>query len=67
MDKIDHFEDLRCSLFELGKWNKEYGAKINYFGVVKAAFILSIQYELKEECNETLKWRSLIILIIFHK
>jgi hemoglobin-like flavoprotein len=54
VNKIDNFEELKPILLELGKRHKEYRAKMYHFEVVKAAFILSIQYELKHECNETM-------------
>lgn len=54
VDEIDNFESLRSRLLELGRRHKVYGAKISHFAVVKAAFILSIQYALREKCNEAL-------------
>jgi hemoglobin-like flavoprotein len=54
VNEIDHFESLRPRLLELGKRHRKYGAQTNHFAVVKAAFILSIQYALREKCNETM-------------
>jgi hemoglobin-like flavoprotein len=54
VNEIDHFESLRPHLLELGKRHRKYGAQTNHFEVVKAVFILSIQYVLRGKCNETM-------------
>lgn len=55
VNKVDHFEDLRCHLLSLGRRHKAYGAQLIHFEVVKTALILSLQYELKDRCNEATK------------
>ncbi|KXI30678.1 globin domain-containing protein [Paraglaciecola hydrolytica] len=55
VNKIDHFNDLRADLIALGKRHKIYGAQQAHFAVVKAAFILSIQYKLKGQCSPFLE------------
>lgn len=55
VNEIDHFEKFRPRLIELGMRHKEYGANIAHFGIVKAAFMLSIQYELKGVFNESME------------
>jgi len=63
VDKVDNFEALSPVLFELGKKHREYEeVQPMQFGVVKAAFILSLQYTLKDKCNEEVKgaWEKYI-------
>lgn len=62
VSQIEYFEDLQPVLFELGKRHKKYGAEHQHFAVVKAALILSIQYELKGQCNAalTIAWTKYI-------
>jgi len=63
VDKVDNFELLSPVLFDLGKKHQEYEAvQPVHFDVVKAAFILSLQYALKDKCNEMVKeaWEKYI-------
>ena len=65
VNQIDHFEELRPSLIELGRRHFELSVKINQFSIVKSAFMLSIQYHLKEKCTESLEaaWSKYIDII----
>jgi hemoglobin-like flavoprotein len=54
VNNIDHFDKLHSVLFELGRKHKEYGVQEIHFSVVKSAFILAIQYSLKEHCSKVL-------------
>lgn len=55
VNQIDCFEDLRPMLLALGKRHSSYGAKAAHFPIVKTAFILSIQYILKSQCNAAME------------
>lgn len=52
VDKVDNFDELSSDLLDLGKRHKTYQAKEMHFAIVKAALLLSIQYELKGQCTE---------------
>lgn len=51
---IDDFEYLKPKIFALGKMHKGFSVKVNQFAVVKNTLILSIQYELKEDCSDAI-------------
>lgn len=55
VSKIDNFEEIKPVLFELGKKHKVYGAEKAHFNVVKAALILTIQSELRQQSNELIE------------
>lgn len=60
--KIDHFQELRKDLLALGARHKSYQAKMSHFDVVKSALLLSIEYELKGQSNDTIMnaWKQYI-------
>lgn len=59
---IENFEKLRPELYKLGKQHQGFGVKPAQFNVVKAALLLSIEYELKGQFNSDIKvaWSNYI-------
>ncbi|GAA0854094.1 globin domain-containing protein [Aliiglaciecola litoralis] len=55
VDNINNFSAIRPHLFDLGYQHKAYGVREHHFTVVKAAFILSIQYNLKGQFHDALE------------
>ncbi len=65
VNEVEHFEDFKPQLRELGKRHKEYGAQIEHFTIIKTAFMLSLQYNLKgqfDELSET-AWSKYVDII----
>lgn len=52
---IENFEELKPELYDLGKKHRGFGVKAAQFKVVKAALLLSIEYELKGQFNNDIK------------
>ncbi len=59
---IKNFEELKPELYDLGKKHRGFGVKVGQFKVVKAALLLSIEYELKGQFNNDIKvaWSNYI-------
>lgn len=47
VSKVNQFHELREVLFNLGRLHRGYGVEKAQFEVVKSAFLLSIEYQLK--------------------
>ncbi|GIU23528.1 hypothetical protein TUM4644_17120 [Shewanella colwelliana] len=55
VDKVNDFETIEESLLQLGRIHRNFGVNIGQFKVVKNALLLSIQYTLKQQCNEEIE------------
>ncbi|NRD74669.1 hypothetical protein HQQ94_15850 [Shewanella sp. VB17] len=51
--EMEAFEDLKPKLFALGATHQDYGIKPAHFEVVRSALLLTIEYELKLSCHDT--------------
>ncbi|MGS2719984.1 globin domain-containing protein [Paraglaciecola aestuariivivens] len=52
VENIDNFAQIQTQLFDLGQMHKSFGVEESQFSVVKSALLLSIQYQLKQDCTE---------------
>ncbi|MGB1238857.1 MAG: globin domain-containing protein [Pseudomonadales bacterium] len=51
VEQIHQFDRLRDTLFDLGAKHRDFNVEESQFSIVKSAFLLSIEYQLKAHSN----------------